>query len=82
MVMLMTTHELRPLERKVLEVLQEAGGEWLTRGSIAKLLKRPGAIQPSDIAALEKLTMMGIVEARQTPRGAAALQWEYRTKQA
>jgi hypothetical protein len=64
-----------------LEVLQEADGEWLTRGNITKLLKRPGAIQPGDIAALEKLTVMGMVEARQTPREAAALQWEYRTKQ-
>lgn len=75
-----TTDELRPLERKVLQVIKEAAGDWLTRSEVAKLIGRPGGVQPNDIAALEKLVMLELVEARQTPRGAVAMQWEYRAK--
>lgn len=81
MVMLMPAiQELKPLERKVLEVVREAGNEWLTRGQISKLLNRPGGIQPNDIAAIERLTMMGLIEARETTVGVAKVRWEYRAQ--
>lgn len=81
MVMPMTkTDELRPLERRVLEIIHESAGEWLTRGEIAKLLGRPGTIQPSDIAALEKLAVLGLIESREATRGVAGIRWEYRVQ--
>lgn len=75
-----STEDLRPLEKRILEVLQSVSGEWVTRGEVARLLERPGKIQPSDIAALEKLTVMGVIEARETPRGVAGVRWEYRVQ--
>lgn len=79
MVLLMPTSEkLRPLERKVLEVLQESGDEWVTREQVSQLVGRPAKIHPSDIAALDRLVSMGLIEAREAPRGAVGVRWEYR----
>jgi hypothetical protein len=74
------TDELRPLELKLLEVMQTESSEWLSRGQIAELLGRPDRIHPGDVAALEKLAAMGLIEARQTPRGVAGVKWEYRVE--
>jgi hypothetical protein len=72
--------QLKPLERRIFELIQEAGGEWVTRGRISQLLERPGRVQPGDTAALEKLTLLGLIEAREGRRGAVATRLEYRVK--
>lgn len=75
-----TVDKLRPLEQRILAVIQGQGGEWVTREQVARLLGRPARIQPSDIAALDRLTMLGLLEAQEAPRGVAGVRWEYRVK--
>lgn len=52
---------------------------WLTRKAIAQRLGRAGHIHPNDIYALNKLTVLRILYAKQIPRDAAttALKWIY-----
>lgn len=70
--------ELKPLEQRIFEVIQVENGKWLTRERVARLIGRPGQIHPNDIAALEKLTELGLVEAKQAVRGVVGTRWEYR----
>lgn len=72
--------DLKPLEKRIIEILNEAGERWLTRLQIAKLLGRPGRVQPNDIAALDRLSALELIESRETIRGAVATQWEYHIK--
>jgi hypothetical protein len=76
-----TVGKLRPLEQRILEAIQAEGGEWVTRERVARLLGRPARIQPSDIAALDRLTAFGLLEAKEAPRGAAGVRWEYRVRE-
>ncbi len=73
--------QLTALEKRVLEVIQAEGDEWITREQIAHLLPRPGQIHPNDIKALNRLVDLGLIEARQSPRGVAGVKWEYRVRQ-
>ena len=73
------TDELRPLERRILELIKEGSGKWITRADVSRLLGR-SRTYPTDVAALEKLTALGLVEAREAPRGVAGIRWEYRIK--
>ena len=75
-----TADKLRPLEQRILEVIQGQGGEWVTREQVTRLLGRPAKIQPGDIAALDRLTALGLLEAREATRGVAGRRWEYRVK--
>lgn len=72
-----TTDVLRPLEKRVLSEIQAAGGQWVTRADVSRRLGRPRTY-PTDVAALEKLVLLGLIEAREGTRGAVALRWEYR----
>lgn len=82
MVLLMPTKdELRPHERRILDVIEAEGREWVTRGRIAQLIGRPARIHPGDIAALDKLTLLGLLEVREGQRGATGVRMEYRIRQ-
>lgn len=72
--------DLKPLESRILEII-EGATDWLTRVQISKELGRPGGIQPNDIAALDRLTALDLIESRTIPRGAVAIRWQYRSKQ-
>jgi predicted transcriptional regulator len=74
------THDLKPLEKKILEVIQSVGAEWLGRAEIARKIGRPSSIQPNDIEALTKLVDLGLIETKQVPRGVAGVKWVYRVK--
>lgn len=79
--MLMTMDGLRQLDKAIIAAL-ETGGDWMTRSDIATAIGRSkGLVQPADIAALERLVMLELIEARQAPRGAGGTKWEYRVKQ-
>lgn len=76
---MLMTDELRPLERRVLELIKEGEGKWISRADVSRLMGR-SRVYPTDVAALEKLAALGLVEAREAPRGAAGTRWEYRIK--
>lgn len=78
--MLMTMDGLRQLDKAIITAL-ETGGDWMTRADIANAIGRSkGVVQPADIAALERLEMLELIESRHAPRGAGGLKWEYRLK--
>ncbi|MBZ0302017.1 MAG: hypothetical protein K8J31_19870 [Anaerolineae bacterium] len=75
---MMGQSELKPLEQRICEVIQAENGKWLTRGQIAHLIGRPGQIHPNDIAALDRLIALDLIEAKQAIRGVVGTRWEYR----
>jgi predicted transcriptional regulator len=73
------TDELRPLEQRIFDLVKNSAGKWITRADVSRLLGRSRSY-PTDVAALEKLAALGIIEAREAPRGIAGVRWEYRIK--
>lgn len=72
--------DLKESEKRILSLLQSKPGQWFTRPDVARALGRNRIIHPNDIAALERLTALGIVEAEVQRRGIAASRWAYRVK--
>lgn len=70
---------ITPLGNLLRGVLQAEAGKWLTRAYIAKQLGRK-RLTPYDIAILEYMVTVGMIEARQAARGVAGKRWEYRSK--
>ena len=77
--MLMTAENLKPVEQAILSALTRRA-LWMTRTQLAEAIGRPTTIQPADLAALERLERLGLIETRQTPRGIAGIKWEYKAK--
>ncbi|MBA3868612.1 MAG: hypothetical protein H0X30_05625 [Anaerolineae bacterium] len=73
-----TTHNLKPLEKIILETIEGAGGAWLTRKDITQRIGRPKGIQPNDLDALARLTEIGLIESKQDKRGLVGVKWVYR----
>lgn len=68
---------ITPLGNVLRGVLQAESGKWLTRAQIAEKLGR-SRLTPYDIAILEYMANVGIIEAREAARGVAGKRWEYR----
>lgn len=60
--MQMTETGLSQLARKLLEALNDAGGEWLTRNEIAEKIGRRGRLNPYDTQLLDQLVSDGLAE--------------------
>jgi hypothetical protein len=71
--------ELKPLERRIYDEIHNADGKWLSRADVSKLLGR-NRVYPTDVAVLEKLTLLGLIDAREASRGGVGTRWEYRIK--
>jgi hypothetical protein len=70
----------RPAKR-LLEGLQAAEGQWLSRSELAKAIGRDKGLNPYDVQLLADLEHRGLVEARKRPReGFIPYEWEYRAK--
>jgi len=67
------------LGNRFIEILQEAGGEWLSRADIGRKIDR--RIQPYDVAVLENLVTDGYIESREALVGTVKTRKEYRSKQ-
>jgi len=72
--------DLKPLEKLILEAIQAANGQWVTRIDITRAIGRPNGIQPNDLKALDQLAELGFIEARQAKRGLVGVKWEYKSK--
>ena len=69
----------RPAKR-LLEGLQAAKGEWLSRSELAKAVGKD-KIYPYDVQLLNDLIHAELIESRKRPReGFIPYEWEYRAK--
>lgn len=74
------THNLKPLEKLILDTVLGMSGKWVTRLDITRAIGRPNQAHPSDIEALTRLTELGLIEAKQEKRGLVGIKWVYRAK--
>lgn len=75
------TNELTPLAQKMVEVLQAAGGEWVSRSAIADGLERSKSrLNPYDVTLIEQLVSDGTLEATDRKIGTVKTERVYRVK--
>lgn len=78
----MTEPKISALGLKIVEILSNAGNQWLTRRDLAAELGRPSFLQPHDLRVLGELESAGLIESRKHQTGAVKFSFEYRVKQA
>jgi hypothetical protein len=67
------------ITQQLLDVFKDAGGEWLSRGQIARLLGKK-RLNPAELAALETLIKEGRIEAVEKATNApSGVVWMYRS---
>lgn len=67
----MTPHQL-----KIIQVMYDSEGDWLTRSNVAKLLGKR-RLTPYDIGCLEKLTDIGLIDTSTKPTTAPGSDFAY-----
>jgi len=68
--------KLTPHQRKILQLMYDANGEWLTRAMVAKRLEKR-RLTPYDINCLTMLSNKGILEADTQPTTAPGSDFAY-----
>lgn len=80
-IVMVMTHQPKAvgkLGNRFIEILKDAGGEWLSRADIGRQINR--RIQPYDVSVLENLVTEGLIESREALVGTVKTRREYRIK--
>jgi len=74
----MSEQKISALGQRMIEILSEAGDQWLSRRDLATALNRPSFLQPHDLRVLSELETAGLIESRKHQTGAVKFAFEYR----
>lgn len=75
-----TSDKLTPLGKYLLEAIENADGEWLTRRDLAVRIGRPTRLNPYDVQVLDDLAAQGLIEMSEKVTGTVRKEYVYRTR--